>query len=247
MTTTAYGYLGVGLCGRCSYPRHLFVSSDEPDNSARCQDCHNRYAYQDVALHVPIMDETPKCGVCSHPEFSVNPDNERDGKWQFITAYLADRERTIIVHRDCSTLSRMSNSCTDCDFVYATMRNLDWRRIGSFGGYATLTQIEGEHRCEHCASEYIKKTEANTASYPVLNARTSITETVVSGIETRSIAVSVTTTITMSATTVALVAGTVTDTSVQMTRTRILRSSIVTRTDLAPTSLAKVSTISALS
>ena len=157
MTTTAYGYLGVGLCGRCQYPRHLFVSSDEPDNSARCQDCHNRYSYQDVVLHVPIMDETPKCGACSHPEFSVNPDNERDDKWQFVTAHLADRERTIIVHRDCSTLSRMSNSCTDCNFVYATMRNLDWRRVGSMVGYATLTQIEGDLRCDYCANAFFQE------------------------------------------------------------------------------------------
>lgn len=155
--TTAYGYLGVGLCERCSYPRHLFVSSDEESQSARCQDCHNRYSYQDVVLHVPIMDETPKCGACSHPEFSVNPDNERDDKWQFVTAHLADRERTIIVHRDCSTLSRMSNSCTDCNFVYATMRNLDWRRVGSMVGYATLTQIEGDLRCDYCANAFFQE------------------------------------------------------------------------------------------
>ena len=157
MTTTAYGYIGVGLCGRCSHPRHLFVSSEYPDNSARCQDCHNRYSYEDITLHVPIMDETPNCGACGHPEFSVSDQDERDNKWQFITAYLSDRERTIIVHRDCTTLSRMSNRCNDCDFVYATARNLDWRRQMRITGFMSLSQIEGEHRCEYCASEYYQE------------------------------------------------------------------------------------------
>lgn len=158
MTTTAYGYLGVGICGRCSYPRHLFVSSDESMNgNARCQDCHNRYAYEEVVLHVPIMDETPSCGVCSHPEWSVS-DHVADNRWQFVTAYLADRETMVTVHRDCSTLSRNSHECVDCDFVYATLRNLDWRRqIGNLRRYEEMIQIEGEFRCEHCANEYFQE------------------------------------------------------------------------------------------
>jgi hypothetical protein len=155
--TIAYGYLGVGLCGRCSYPRHLFVSSDEPDNSARCQDCHNRYSYQDVVLHVPIMDETPNCEVCGNPELSDLELDERDNKWQFVTAYLADRERTIIVHRDCSTLSRNSHDCLDCDLVYATFRNLDWRRQIRTVGFMELTQIEGEHRCNECTNTFYQE------------------------------------------------------------------------------------------
>jgi len=153
--TIAYGYLGVGLCTRCSYPRHLFVSSDESQQSSeRCQDCHNRYNYEDVVLTVPIMAETPKCYACEQPEWSDSDQHSEPNKWQFVTAYLADRETMVTVHRDCSTLSRNSNSCTDCDFVYATMRNRDWRRQITSSGFADFTQIEGEYRCEHCASEY---------------------------------------------------------------------------------------------
>lgn len=154
--TTAYGYLGVGLCTRCSYPRHLFVSSDESQQSERCQDCHNRYNYEDVVLTVPIMTETPNCYACTHPEWSDSDQNANGNRWQFVTAYLADRETQVQVHADCSTLSRNSNSCTDCDVVYATARNVDWRRSigGNSRAFADFTQIEGEYRCEHCASEY---------------------------------------------------------------------------------------------
>ena len=151
---TTYGYLGVGLCGRCSHPRHLFVSSDESNQAARCQDCHNRYNYEDVVLHVPIMDETPNCFACGNPECSDSEQDERDNKWQFIGAFLADRETLVIVHRDCSTLSRNSNECVDCDIVYATVRNLDWRRQIRSVGYTELTRIEGIYRCEYCANEH---------------------------------------------------------------------------------------------
>jgi hypothetical protein len=150
----SYGYLGVGLCERCSYPRHLFVSSDEESQSARCQDCHNRYSYEDVVLTVPVMAETPNCQACNYPEWSVS---DHDARWQFITAYLADQQTEITVHRDCSTLSRNSSSCTDCALVYATMRNLDWRRQIRMTGFMTLTQIEGDLRCDTCTSEYYQE------------------------------------------------------------------------------------------
>ena len=152
---TTYGYLGVGLCERCAYPRHLFVESNEENQSARCESCHNRYNYEDVVLHVPIMDETPKCYACSYPEFSVSPDDPRDDKWQLVTAYLADRETAVTVHRDCSTLSRNSNECDDCNFVYVTMRNLDWRaQMHSARRFPDLNRIDGNIRCDHCANEY---------------------------------------------------------------------------------------------
>lgn len=152
----AYGYTGVGLCERCSYPRHLFVSSNEENQSQRCQECHNRYNTEDVILIVPIMTETPNCYACAYPEWSDSEQNAVGNKWQFVTAYLADRETEVQVHADCSTVSRNSHSCSDCDFIYVTMRNVDWRRQLSTHsrGFAEFTQIEGEYRCEHCASEY---------------------------------------------------------------------------------------------
>ena len=153
----AYGYTGVGLCTRCQYPRHLFVSSQEENQSSeRCQECHNRYNTDDVILTVPIMTEIPNCYACAYPEWSVSDQEEHLNKWQFVTAYLGDRETVVQVHRDCSTVSRNSASCSDCDFIYVTMRNVDWRRtIGtSSHAFVEFTQIEGELRCENCASEY---------------------------------------------------------------------------------------------
>ena len=155
--TIAYGYTGVGLCTRCQYPRHLFVSSEEQNQSSeRCQECHNRYNTDDVILTVPIMTETPNCHACAYPECSDSEQDEHLNKWQFVTAYLGDRETVVQVHRDCSTASRNSHSCSDCDFIYVTMRNVDWRRtIGTHSRtFVEFTQIEGEYRCEHCASEY---------------------------------------------------------------------------------------------
>ena len=154
--TLAYGYTGVGLCERCQYPRHLFVSSEEEHQSARCQECHNRYSTDDVILTVPIMTETPNCYACAYPEWSVSDQEEHLNRWQFVTAYLGDRVTSVQVHRDCSTASRNSHSCSDCDFIYVTMRNVDWRRTlgNNSQTFVEFTQIEGEQRCEHCASEY---------------------------------------------------------------------------------------------
>jgi len=155
----AYGYTGVGLCGRCSYPRHLFVSSNEENQSPRCQECHNRYNSEDVILTVPIMLETPNCYACSYPEWSDSDQHTEPNKWQFVTAYLGDRVTSVQVHRDCSTASRNSHSCNDCDAVYVTARNVDWRRsFGTFSqAFANFTQIEGDLRCDHCASEYYQE------------------------------------------------------------------------------------------
>ena len=151
---TGYGYVGVGLCGRCLNPRHVFVASDDPDNSPRCQDCHNRYNYEDVVLHVPVMDETPNCQVCNFPEWSET-DQPSNNRWQFVTAYLADRETMMTVHRDCSTLSANSNECEECNFVYVTPRHLHWReQMGRRVPFPELNRIDGTIRCEHCASEY---------------------------------------------------------------------------------------------
>ena len=89
------------------------------------------------------------------------------------------------------------------------------------------------------------QTVERTTIYRVPHVMTSYTETTAHGLEIVSIVKSVLTTMSMSATTVESSTGTATDTTVQKTRTTVL--SIVTRTDLAHTSLAKVSIISALS
>lgn len=152
--TTAYGYVEVGICRRCSMPNHLFVESDE--GSERCMECHSLYSRELVSdYRVPIMDETPVCDACNYPEFTV-PDSEHQ-RWKFITAYKADRECTIIVHQACSTIrGAYSNGCTDCDTIYATTRYTDWRIAGQ-KEYAQFTQIEGDNRCGHCANIYFEE------------------------------------------------------------------------------------------
>lgn len=153
---TTFGYLGVGLCERCSMPSHLYVSSDEESQQARCVPCHTRYDVSESDIvRVPNEQIVTKCEACTRPEF-ILPDgtDERDQKWQFVTAYLADRETKVTVHRDCTTLSRHSFGCVDCNFVYVTARHQDWRLQISTRGYAELIQIEGDVRCEYCADEY---------------------------------------------------------------------------------------------
>ena len=150
--TTSFGYLGIGICTRCTYPNHLFVSSNEQEGqSAYCTSCHDRYG-SDVQPHrVPIMDETPNCQACGRPEFC---DSEATQQWGFMTAYLADRKTELVVHRDCTSLSRRVNHCEDCDTVYATTRHTDWRSRINTVGFSDLIQIEGSLRCDICASEF---------------------------------------------------------------------------------------------
>jgi hypothetical protein len=152
----SFGYLGVGICEHCSLPSHLYVSSSEENQSARCVSCHSRY-YDTQIERVPIMDETPNCKACGRPEHLVIAEDERDNKWQFITAYLADRSTELVVHRDCSTLSRRSHKCEDCDTIYATTRHTDWRSAINTTGYAEFTQIEGDLRCDTCTSEFYQE------------------------------------------------------------------------------------------
>ncbi len=151
--STAYGYLGVDICPRCVMPNHVFVSSEfDAGQSARCMDCHARYSDTIPAVRVPNMDTTPNCQACGRPEHII--EGQEKQLWQFVTAYLGDRETELVVHRNCTTDSPNSNSCVDCDFVYATARYTDWRSTIDTRGYAYFTQIEGDIRCEFCASEY---------------------------------------------------------------------------------------------
>jgi len=149
----SFGYTGIGICRRCNMPNHLFVSSSEgAEQSERCTDCFSRHDFEESPVRVPNMDTTPNCKACGRPELIV--EGQERQLWQFITAYLEDRETELVVHRNCSSLSPNSHSCVDCDFVYATTRYTDWRSMISTVGFADFTQIEGDLRCEPCASEY---------------------------------------------------------------------------------------------
>ena len=152
----SFGYLGVGLCERCSLPNHLYVSSTEESQEARCVSCHSRYSDAEIG-RVPIESVTDNCKACGRPQFLVVAEDERDNKWQFITAYLADGETELVVHRDCSTFSRRFNGCTDCNIPYATMRHTDWRTQISTVGFVELTQIEGDLRCDNCSAKFYEE------------------------------------------------------------------------------------------
>ena len=64
----SFGYLGVGICARCSAPNHLYVSSVEESQQARCVDCHSRYSDAEI-VRVPNEQMTDNCKACGRPEF----------------------------------------------------------------------------------------------------------------------------------------------------------------------------------
>jgi hypothetical protein len=170
----SYGYVGVGLCHRCANPEFLFVISDSDygaEQVPRCRDCHSYYRETPIPT-VPIMDETPLCQSCNRPEFiQERSDSDQNyNRWVFIPAYLADGQTEITVHTDCSTLSRRFQNCVDCETVYATTRNRDWRLLSPITNsqFITFTQIEGENRCDSCTSNFYQENggEHNYISCP---------------------------------------------------------------------------------
>jgi hypothetical protein len=96
------------------------------------------------------MYETPNCEACARPEHldpELAPIQQR---WQFTTAYLADGEREIVVHRACTT-----DNCNDCATVYAITRYRNYRHDLPIpnSDFAEFEQIEGEERCTTCANK----------------------------------------------------------------------------------------------
>jgi predicted CXXCH cytochrome family protein len=157
---TGYGFIGVGLCHRCNMPEFLFVTSDSDygaGQAPRCTDCHS-YHQSTPVPRIPLMDETPLCDACGRPEFidERSDSDQNNNRWAFIPAYLADKETQVTVHRSCSTDSHHSHTCTDCEMVYADMRNRDWRLLSPIFNlqFVTLTQIEGDVRCDTCTSNF---------------------------------------------------------------------------------------------
>jgi hypothetical protein len=96
------------------------------------------------------MSETPRCEACDRPEH-IDPDlPTAQQRWNFIPAYLADGERTIIVHSFCSR-----NGCNDCDKTYAITRYRNYRQQLTIpvSEFTEFEQIEGEERCTTCANK----------------------------------------------------------------------------------------------
>ena len=157
---TGYGFIGVGVCHRCSMSEFLFVVSDSDygaEQAPRCRDCHSYYRNEPIP-RIPLMEETPLCQACDRPEF-IDERSDSDHRWSFLSAYLADAETQVTVHRACSTDSAHSHSCTDCETVYATTRNRDWRVLSPITNsqFITLTQIEGDIRCDSCTSAFYEE------------------------------------------------------------------------------------------
>jgi hypothetical protein len=169
---TGYGFVEIGVCRRCNMADFLFVVSDSDyaaQQSPRCIECHS-YTQSEPIPRIPIMDETPLCDACGRPEFTDFDAILTSNRWDFIPAYLADRETQVTVHRACSTESHHSNSCEDCKIIYATTRNRDWRLLSPITNsqFVTLTQIEGDVRCDTCTSTYYEENggEENFVSCP---------------------------------------------------------------------------------
>ena len=156
---TGYGFVGVGVCHRCNMPEFLFVTSDSDygaEQAPRCTDCHSYYRETPIP-RITLMDETPLCQACNRPEFINCSDSEqRNNRWSFVSAYLADIETEITVHLACTTEHPHSHSCVDCSTIYATTRNRDWRSLSPIlnSQFVTLTQIEGDQRCDSCTSTF---------------------------------------------------------------------------------------------
>jgi hypothetical protein len=150
----AYGYVGVGECRRCNKPEHLFVSSMSDygaDAISMCTDCQSFYSNEGTTpTPVPIMSETPRCQACARPEY-IDPERvTAQQRWNFIPAYLADGERTIIVHSFCS-----ANHCHDCDKTYAITRYRNYRNDLTIpvSEFTEFEQVEGDDRCTNCANK----------------------------------------------------------------------------------------------
>ena len=149
----AYGYVEVGVCRRCTKPEHLFVSSRSEhgaDTLPMCTDCHGFYSNEDnPPSPVPVMSDTPRCEACARPEYIDSTVPLAQQRWNFISAYLADGERTTIVHSFCS-----AKNCHDCDKVYAITRYRNYRHELTIptNEFTEFEQIEGEERCTTCAN-----------------------------------------------------------------------------------------------
>ena len=156
---TGYGFIGVGVCHRCNMPEFLFVTSDSDygaEQAPRCTDCHSYYRETPIP-RITLMDETPLCQACNRPEFiDCSGSEQRDTRWSFVSAYLADIETEVTVHLACTTEHPHSHSCIDCSTIYATTRNRDWRSLSPIlnSQFVTLTQIEGDQRCDSCTATF---------------------------------------------------------------------------------------------
>jgi len=151
----AYGYVGIDVCRRCAKPEHLFVSSmsqSGADTLPMCTDCQSFYSNEDsVPTPVSVMYETPRCEACGRPEhLDSSIELSFQQRWQLITAYLADGESTIIVHRACST-----NGCNDCDTLYAITRYRNYRNDLPIlqSSFMEFERVEGDDRCTKCANK----------------------------------------------------------------------------------------------
>lgn len=154
----ALGYLGKGLCARCSKASFLFVNSylnsDQPE---WCYECQIAYMNDDIPERIPLMETEPVCQVCARPEYLV-PDLPSDNQtWQFSTGYLRDGETKVVAHKNCIT----KTECEGCTIPYVNGYNRSWRtnnsRTISSSDLVIYTQIEGNTYCDNCTETYYEE------------------------------------------------------------------------------------------
>lgn len=156
-----YGYVGIGLCHRCSNPAHLWVHSYIDNCDTHCMNCTVRvlthyqrrmdigdsesvrlsYSLENQPTTNPDilreLQSVPLCEACNEPEVTTEPSTcFVEGLW--------DDLESAIVHIRCTW------KCDDCDKRY-----LSNDRSDSEHSLAYPESLEGSDRCPTCVEIYV--------------------------------------------------------------------------------------------
>ena len=164
MNLYQFGYIGIGMCSRCSSPAHTWVHSFyEGNQQVCCEQCLRRLISQDVRYMPDVNRETigvglsysldnlpssnpdilaslesvPLCENCHQPEYRPREDTS------FISA-LTNGGDTVEVHLRCS----VKCDCCDVRYISGTWLNSEHSPVW-------LEPIGGSHRCPSCVQIYL--------------------------------------------------------------------------------------------
>lgn len=176
-----FGYVGVGLCGDCCNPKHLWVYSGHSDALGgdpriSCENCwyriiawcrndspesgvrHLWLTYDMVYLPSTregiVMDDVPLCEMCHNPEHSEIT------SLILVEAHLMTGD-VLLVHKSCS----LQHSCCGVRYVTFMIRTLkDYRDFT----YFTDVQAEGM-MCSQCFATYANHWQDNLEEFDECN------------------------------------------------------------------------------
>ena len=166
-----WGYVGIGDCDRCCNPSHIFAHSYYATAETRCELCMASMIQRSVQynslpeeMRESLLNSANELPSLSPEKFSFIADSptcdacqrmEGAGQYQFVEAVIKgddNTERTIIVHRRCTT------GCSDCNRSLATTHNrlnpyqTDWRV--AYNDFFDVERVDGEDRCTPCIVAY---------------------------------------------------------------------------------------------